>query len=140
MAKADEIKQWLEQNRPDLPGAEVVDILCERYSGPGTQFSTADVEEQFPPDRERDVLATLQLLAHAQTGVFRGQWLFFDAEDEVFEIDPGDVDEALETHEFFHPLSGSTTTKSGSAWSISPGPTSPPAQCHERPRANPDEH
>lgn len=103
----EELKRRVERARPDLPAARVIDLLVERYHGPRTVYSPADIGRQLGSTDPRVVLATLLLLDAEPLNVVKSHWVYHDDDGDEFELSFEDVREAAETGEFYHPLSGS---------------------------------
>lgn len=100
-----ELKRWASDVRPDLPTGKVIDVLVQNFRGKGTVYSPDDVARSADVDTAA-ALAALLMLADAPTFVLRGQWLYFDDDGEEFPLTTDEVTEALNSGEFFHPLSG----------------------------------
>jgi hypothetical protein len=100
-----DVKERARRARPDLPTDPVIDQLVQQYHGPRTVYSPQAIAERIhaAPD---EIFATLLLLAEEPLYVVSGHWVFFDERGEQFPLDAEDVASALESKEFFHPLSG----------------------------------
>lgn len=110
---AEELKTWASSVRPDLPTSRVIDELLDSYRGPGTVYSPAVIAERLHAQEVKRVLDALLVLAGSPSDTLRSHWVFTDWDGTMFDLSPEDVEEVVQTGEFFHPLSGSRIYRFG---------------------------
>jgi hypothetical protein len=107
MQDIEELKRRVERARPDLPTARVIDLLVERYRGPSTVYSPADIARQLGSTDPNVVLAALLQLDAEPLNIIKSHWVYHDDDGDEFELSFDEVRQTAETGEFYHPLSGS---------------------------------
>lgn len=100
------LKKRLQDARPDLPGARVVDWIVAFYDSMSTSYSPAKAVEDNLPDKPENILAVLTMLSNEPFSVLERKWYYYDRRERHRLIGIAEIEEAFDTNVFVDPDTG----------------------------------
>lgn len=100
-------KKRVRQGSPALPMDSILDYLLGHYHGLGTVYSPANIVSYLSASDASSIVNALNCLCGEPYSLLERHWTFFDQQTgNTFEIIDTEIDSALSTQEFFHPVNG----------------------------------